>query len=114
MPHQDGMNNSVSIKLLRFTSRAVVMRPGQRLNVTLNQRGSQEGLTVPWSAILYDTGGGAWIYENTAPQQFVRRRVEVRQVMDSLALLNRGPAIGAKIVTAGAAELFGTEFGAGK
>lgn len=90
------------------------LRPGQRLNVTLNQRGSQEGLTVPWSAILYDTGGGAWIYENTAPQQFVRRRVEVRQVMDSLALLNRGPAIGAKIVTAGAAELFGTEFGAGK
>lgn len=33
MPHQDGMNNTVSIKLLRFTSRAVVMRPGQRLIV---------------------------------------------------------------------------------
>jgi cobalt-zinc-cadmium efflux system membrane fusion protein len=40
--------------------------------------------------------------------------VEVRRVVNSLAVLARGPAVGAKVVTAGAAEIFGTEFGTGK
>ncbi len=90
------------------------LRPGQRMSVTLAERASEESLVVPWSAVLHDIHGGAWVYENTAPQQYARRRVEVRRVVDSLAVLARGPAVGAKVVTAGAAELFGTEFGTGK
>lgn len=90
------------------------LRPGQRLSVTLNTRGATEGLAVPWSAVLYDIHGGAWVYEQTAPHQFTRRRVEVNRVVGALAALTRGPALGAQIVTTGAAELFGTEFGAGK
>ncbi|MGH9839411.1 MAG: efflux RND transporter periplasmic adaptor subunit [Blastocatellia bacterium] len=91
-----------------------LLRPGQKMGVTLSEKATEESLVVPWSAILYDTGGGAWVYENTAPQQYVRRRVEVRRVVDSLAVLARGPAVGAKVVTAGAAEIFGAEFGTGK
>jgi cobalt-zinc-cadmium efflux system membrane fusion protein len=90
------------------------LRPGQKMGVTLSERGSEESLVVPWSAVLHDTNGGTWVYENTAPQQYMRRRVDVRRVMDSLAVLARGPAVGAKVVTAGAAEIFGTEFGTGK
>ena len=90
------------------------LRPGQKMGVTLSERTSEESLVVPWSAILHDTHGGTWVYENTAPQQYVRRRVEVRYVTGGLAVLARGPAVGAKVVTAGAAELFGTEFGTGK
>ena len=44
----------------------------------------------------------------------MRRPVEVRDVVDRVAVLARGPAPGTRIVTAGAAELFGTEFGPGK
>jgi hypothetical protein len=71
-------------------------------------------LVVPWSAVTHDINGGAWVYENVAPQQYARRRVEVRRVVGPLAVLARGPAVGAKVVTAGVAELFGTEFGTGK
>jgi membrane fusion protein, heavy metal efflux system len=90
------------------------LRPGQKMGVTLSERASEESLVAPWSAILHDTTGGTWVYENTAPQQYVRRRVEVRRVVNSLAVLARGPAPGTKVVTAGAAEIFGTEFGTGK
>lgn len=90
------------------------LRPGQRMSVTLSLKGSTESLTVPWSAVVYDINGGAWVYENTAPQQFVRRRVEITRVANSQAVLARGPAVGTKIVTTGVAELFGTEFSTGK
>jgi len=90
------------------------LHPGQRLGVTLTERASEESLVVPWSAVIQDINGGAWVYENIAPQQYARRRVEVRRVVNSLAVLARGPAVGANVVTAGVAELFGTEFGTGK
>jgi membrane fusion protein, heavy metal efflux system len=90
------------------------LRPGQKMGVTLSERSTEESLVVPWSAVLHDTNGGAWVYENIGPLVYARRRVEVRRVVNSLAVLARGPAVGAKVVTAGAAELFGTEFGTGK
>lgn len=90
------------------------LRPGQKMGVTLSERSAEESLVVPWSAVLHDINGGTWVYENTGPQQYIRRRVEVRRVVNSLAVLARGPAVGAKVVTAGAAEIFGTEFGTGK
>jgi RND family efflux transporter MFP subunit len=90
------------------------LRPGQKMGVTLAERDSEESPVVPWSAVIHDIHGGVWVYENIAPQQYARRRVEVRRVVNSLAVLARGPAVGAKIVTAGAAELFGAEFGTGK
>ncbi len=90
------------------------LRPGERVDVTLPAQGRAERLQAPWSAVLHDVHGGAWVYENTAPHVFVRRRVEVDHVEGGMAVLARGPAPGARLVTAGAAELFGTEFGAGK
>jgi len=89
-------------------------RPGQKVSVTIALRVAEQTLVVPYSSIVYDMYGGAWIYENTEPQKYVRRRVEVLHVLDGLAVLSRGPAVGAKVVSAGAAELFGTEFGVGK
>lgn len=89
-------------------------RPGQKVSVTLTLKGAEENLVVPYSSILYDMHGNTWVYLNTEPQVYVRQRVELRYVMDALAILSRGPARGAKVVKAGAAELFGTEFGVGK
>lgn len=89
-------------------------RPGERLGVTLALRTATENLTLPWAAVLHDIQGTTWVYEQTAPQTYVRRPVEVRYVTDGLAVLGRAPAPGAKIVTTGAFELFGTEFGVGK
>lgn len=89
-------------------------RPGQKVSVTLPYKGVQAALTIPYAAILYDIHGGTWVYENTESRVFVRRRVELQRVDGNMAILQRGPKPGAKIVTAGAAEIFGTEFGGGK
>lgn len=90
------------------------LRPGQRVQVDLATSANTESLVVPHAAILIDIYGGAWVYEATEPQTYVRRRVEVRSVVGDTAVLSRGIAAGVKVVTAGAAELFGTEFGVGK
>lgn len=89
-------------------------RPGQKVGVTLTLKSPAENLIVPYSSILYDMHGSTWVYQNTEPQVYVRRLVQLRYVLDELAVLSRGPAPGAKVVSAGAAELFGTEFGVGK
>lgn len=88
------------------------LRPGQRVGATLALTGESETLVIPWAAVLHDIHGNQWVYENTAIDKFVRRRVEVTRVMGADAAIASGPLVGAKIVTNGAAELFGTEFGA--
>jgi len=89
-------------------------RPGQKVSVTLTLKGTEENLVVPYSSILYDMYGSSWVYQNTEPRVYVRQRVELHHVLEGLAVLSRGPAVGSKVVSAGAAELFGTEFGVGK
>lgn len=90
------------------------LAPGQRVGVTVPLIGEAENLTLPWSAVIHDIHGGTWVYEMTAEHTFARRRILVRFARKDLAVLASGPAAGAKIVTAGAAELFGTEVGFSK
>ncbi len=87
-------------------------RVGQRVAVDLPTRGQIRGLSVPSHAIVRDIYGGEWVYRRTGQDSFVRQRVEVSSETGGLALLSRGLAHGHEVVTAGAAELFGTEFGA--
>lgn len=89
-------------------------RPGQRVGVRLMLRGEENTLVVPRAALLHDAYGGTWVYEARAPRVYVRRRVSVVDIVDAVAVLAQGPAPGTQVVTVGAAELFGTEFGAGK
>jgi RND family efflux transporter MFP subunit len=89
-------------------------RIGQKVGARLVLSESAEGLVVPWSAVLFDMQGGAWLYVRTAPTVFSRVRIELSHVVGGLAVLRRGPAAGSDVVSSGAAELFGTEFGAGK
>ncbi len=90
------------------------LRPGMKVEVSLALQGSEESLVAPAAGVLYDIHGNTWLYESLGEQAYTRRRVEVRRIVGANAILARGPSVGAKIVTDGAAELFGTEFGAGK
>jgi len=106
---------SVTVDLFyEISNEDLSYRPGQKVSVTLSLKDTEQSLVVPYSSILYDMYGSAWVYQNTEPQVYVRRRVELNYVLDELAILTRGPAVGARVVSAGAAELFGTEFGVGK
>lgn len=91
-----------------------VYRPGQRVSAQLALRGEETSLSVPWAAVVHDIHGGTWVYERTAAHSYARRRVQVRYVVGDVAILAAGPAAGARVVTAGAAEVFGAEFGYGK
>jgi RND family efflux transporter MFP subunit len=89
-------------------------RPGQRVGVELPLASTDERLVLAWSAVLHDISGGTWVYVRAAEHAYVRRRVEVAFVAGDTAVLQRGLEAGSEVVTAGAAELFGTEFGGGK
>lgn len=93
-------------------NRGGAFRVGQRVAVDLPAVGTTSGLSVPASAILRDIYGGEWVYVRAAPRTYERRRIEVSAVTGGNALLGRGLTRGDLVVTAGAAELFGTEFGA--
>lgn len=89
-------------------------RPGQRLAAQLPLNESAEVLSVPWSAIYYDIYGGQWVYTQVDNLSFARQRVEVGWVQDGWAALLKGPNADTTVVTAGVAELAGTEFGFAK
>lgn len=95
-----------------LSNRDGAWRVGQRVAVTLSADGKNAGLTVPSAAVLRDIYGGEWVYQKTAANTFVRQRVEIASEADGQALLARGLSPDAEVVTNGAAELFGTEFGA--
>lgn len=90
------------------------LRPGERLSVAIPRRSTDECLQAPWESILYDINGGSWVYEQIEPLVFTRRRVSIDRVVGRTVCLGAGPDAGTRVVTAGAAELFGTEFGGSK
>jgi len=89
-------------------------RIGQKVSVSLLQKSPEDSLVVPISAILYDINGGSWVYTKVAPHVYSRRRVEVSHIVNDFVVLARGLKVGDQVVVAGAAEIFGTEFGVGK
>ena len=93
-------------------NRDLRFRVGQRVAVDLPLAGQRQGLSVPSSALVRDIYGGEWVYRQTGENTFVRQRVEVASENAGMALLSRGLEAGAEVVTVGAAELFGAEFGA--
>ena len=90
------------------------VNPGQRVGVTVPLRGDEESLVVPWSAVVYDATGGAWVYEKLREHAYARRRVSLRHVVNGDAVLDAGPAAGTQVVTQGVAEMFGNEMGFAK
>ena len=89
------------------------LRPGERVMAELPLKSTVQGLVVPEAALLYDIHGDAWVYEDLGAHAYARRRVQVARHSGTRAVIARGLTAGQKVVTAGAAELFGTEFGAG-
>jgi len=90
------------------------LRPGQRVGVQLPTSKPETSLVVPGGAVLYDVYGNTWVYVESGEREYTRHRVTIRFVENDEAILASGPKVGTPVVVDGAAELFGTEFGAGK
>ena len=105
---------AASVDLYYELSRTdVTLRPGERVMIELPLRSTLQGLVVPEASVLYDIHGDAWVYEDLGENAYARRRVQIARHAGDRAVIARGLAVGARVVTVGAAELFGTEFGAG-
>ena len=87
------------------------LAPGQRVRVELALSGAGTRRVVPNSAVIYDPKGQTWVYINPEPLVFVRHAVTVDYVDGDRVVLSDGPAPGTMVVTVGAAELLGTEYG---
>ena len=88
------------------------LRTGQRVGVTVPMTGADESLTVPRASLIRDIHGNAWVYQKTGDHAFARKRVLVDRVVGDMAVLdaaNLKP--GVQVVTDGAAEIYGAEFG---
>jgi multidrug efflux pump subunit AcrA (membrane-fusion protein) len=70
-------------------------------------------LAIPYSAILYDTEGKTWVYEQTKELVYVRTPVDVDAIEGDSVRLKGGLVAGATVVTVGLAELYGAETGVG-
>lgn len=71
-------------------------------------------LIIPYAAVIYDDDGATWTYTNPEPFVYVRHRISIEYIDQDFAVLTDGPPPGTAVVIAGAAELFGAEFGVGK
>jgi cobalt-zinc-cadmium efflux system membrane fusion protein len=91
-----------------------MFRIGQKIMVMLTLKSTGENLVVPYSSVIYDMNGSNWIYVRSEPSVYVRKRVELSHVDDTMAVLLRGVSPGEEVVISGVAELYGTEFGGGK
>jgi cobalt-zinc-cadmium efflux system membrane fusion protein len=112
-PISDASSASADL-FFEISNNGRLFRIGQKVRVSLLRKVPEESLVLPWSAILYDMNGGIWVYVKVSPQLYSRRRVEVSHIVDDFAVLTRGVNAGDEVVTAGAVEIFGTEFGVGK
>jgi hypothetical protein len=75
---------------------------------------SVNGLVVPYSAVIYDTEGRAWVYTNPEPLTFIRAQIAIDHIEGDQVFLAQELQTGAPIVTVGVAELYGAETGVSK
>lgn len=68
---------------------------------------------IPSTAVVYDAQGRTWAYTSPAPLTYVRTPVTIGTLSKGEAVLTSGPPPGTQVVTVGAEELLGTEFGVG-
>jgi hypothetical protein len=101
------------VSRLTLTAKAAERLGIETKPVLAGRLGGATRRIVPYSAILYDAKGDTWVYANPEPLSYIRERVTVEYVQDGQAVLTDGPPEGTPVVTVGAAELYGTEFGGG-
>jgi hypothetical protein len=73
-------------------------------------RQNGQGKVIPYAALIYDPEGNTFAYTSPEPLVYVREKVDVDHVDGDRVVLSGGPPLGTKVVTVGAAEVYGTEF----
>lgn len=109
-PSGDSVGNTVDL-WYEVDDVAGALRPGQSVFVAVPLAGQVTHLVVPWSAILRDERGRAFVYAVDGKDGFVRRAVDVRFVHDGEAAITGAITAGDPVVVIGVPELWGIESG---
>lgn len=94
---------------LTLTEKAAERLGLETATVLTQQVDGAERLVIPYAALLYDPSGQAWVYVNVEPLVFMRQAIMVDSIEGNDVILSEGPEAGAKVVTMGATELYGSE-----
>jgi multidrug efflux pump subunit AcrA (membrane-fusion protein) len=86
---------------------------GQSAGALVKTKDSGRFLCVPGNSIITDIYGNDYVYIKVAENTYARKRVEVRQRLGDKAVISKGLKGDEEVVTDGAAEVFGAEFGFG-
>lgn len=70
---------------------------------------SGQHTVVPYAALIYDSQGVPWVYTSRVPLTFRRTKVVVDRIEGNRVLLASGLRPGTRVVTVGAAEVYGAE-----
>jgi hypothetical protein len=93
----------------------VILTPeaARRLDIrtTPVRRGAGEETVIPFAAVLYDPNGETWTYTSPKPLVYVRKDISVERIEGDRAILKAGPPSGTPVVTVGATEIWGVEYG---
>jgi hypothetical protein len=79
--------------------------------VSVRRDGSATRTVIPYAAVLYDPDGDTWTYTSPKHLVFVRHDISVDRIDGDSAFLTAGPEAGTQVVTVGATELWGVEYG---
>jgi hypothetical protein len=74
-------------------------------------RDRRDPAVIPYAAVIYDAQGHAFAYTSPRPLTYVRTPIRVLRTHGRVAVLSKGPAAGTPVVTVGAQELLGVEYG---
>jgi hypothetical protein len=97
-----GEQDLLAVTLTEEGARRIAIATGE-----VQRRGGHK--TIPYAALLYENDGSAFVYTNPRGLTYVRAHIEIDRVAGDRVLLREGPAVGTKVVTAGAPQVHGAE-----
>jgi hypothetical protein len=99
-------SNAEQVRLTAEAARRIGVR-----TAVVRRAGTGSDLVIPYAALLYDPDGNTWAYTSPKPLVFQRQNVKVARIDGNTVLLVKGPRPGARVVTEGATEIWGVEYG---
>jgi hypothetical protein len=108
--HVEGASD---VSRLTLTAKAAERLGIQTAPIREQKVAGKQRKVIPYGALLYDSKGDTHVYVTPRPLTYIREPVTVDYIGAGSVVLTAGPAAGTRVVSVGAAELYGTETGVG-
>jgi hypothetical protein len=112
----EGPSRLEPVKGSDFPRVVLTAQAARRIGITMSQvrataARERDPAVIPYAAIIYDAEGHAFTYTSPSRLTYVRTPIRVARAVGPFAILSAGPPPGTRVVTVGAQELLGVEYG---